>query len=99
MSLIEINNVTKQYHKGDETITPLDGVTLSVEEGEFLALMGASGTGKSTLLNLVASMTGPTAARLWSMESTSPAFREPNWRAGVRPTWATFFRRTIWFPS
>ena len=59
MSLIEINNVTKQYHKGDETITPLDGVTLSVEEGEFLALMGASGTGKSTLLNLVASIDRP----------------------------------------
>ena len=59
MPLIEINDVTKRYHKGDETITPLDGVTLSVEEGEFLALMGASGTGKSTLLNLVASIDRP----------------------------------------
>ena len=47
MPLIEINDVTKRYHKGDETITPLDGVTLSeIEEGEFLALMGASGTGQ-----------------------------------------------------
>ena len=59
MPLIEINDVTKRYHKGDETITPLDGVALSVEEGEFLALMGASGTGKSTLLNLVASIDRP----------------------------------------
>ncbi len=64
MSLIEINNVTKQYHKGDETITPLDGVTLSVEEGEFLALMGASGTGKSTLLNLVASIDRPNSGTI-----------------------------------
>ena len=59
MSLIEIHDVTKRYHKGDETITPLDGVTLQIESGEFLALMGASGTGKSTLLNLIASIDRP----------------------------------------
>lgn len=59
MSLIEINDVTKRYHKGDETITPLDGVTLQIEAGEFLSLRGASGTGKSTLLNLIASIDRP----------------------------------------
>ncbi len=59
MPLIEIRNVTKQYHKGDETITPLDGVTLDIDQGEFLSLMGASGTGKSTLLNLIASIDRP----------------------------------------
>lgn len=59
MSLIEINNVTRRYTKGDETITPLDSVTLSIEQGEFVSLMGASGTGKSTLLNLIASIDRP----------------------------------------
>jgi putative ABC transport system ATP-binding protein len=59
MALVEIRNVTKRYHKGGETITPLDEVTLDVEEGEFVSLMGASGTGKSTLLNLVASIDRP----------------------------------------
>ena len=59
MALIEIKNVTKRYHKGDETITPLDGVSLNIEQGEFLSLMGASGTGKSTLLNLIASIDKP----------------------------------------
>jgi len=59
MALIEIKNVTKRYHKGDETITPLDAVSLDVEQGEFVSLMGASGTGKSTLLNLIASIDKP----------------------------------------
>ncbi|MEX2188038.1 MAG: ABC transporter ATP-binding protein [Pirellulales bacterium] len=54
MSLVEIRNVTKRYHKGDETITPLDAVSLDVDAGQFVSLMGASGTGKSTLLNLIA---------------------------------------------
>ena len=59
MSLIEITNVTKRFHKGGETITPLEGVSLAIEQGEFLSLMGASGTGKSTLLNLIASIGKP----------------------------------------
>jgi putative ABC transport system ATP-binding protein len=59
MSLIEVKDVTKQYHKGGETITPLDGVSLNIEQGEFLSLMGASGTGKSTLLNMLASIDRP----------------------------------------
>jgi putative ABC transport system ATP-binding protein len=59
MALVELRNVTKRYHKGGETITPLDDISLDVEEGEFLSLMGASGTGKSTLLNLVAGIDRP----------------------------------------
>jgi len=54
VALVEIRDVTKHYHKGGETITPLDNVSLDIEAGEFVSLMGASGTGKSTLLNLVA---------------------------------------------
>ena len=56
MALVEIRNITKHYHKGGETIKPLDGVSLDIEKGEFISLMGASGTGKSTLLNVIASI-------------------------------------------
>lgn len=54
MSLVEIQKLTKRFRKGDETITPLEGVDLTTQQGEFVVLMGPSGTGKSTLLNLIA---------------------------------------------
>lgn len=54
MALVELHNVTKTFSKGGETITPLDQVDLDIESGDFVSLMGPSGTGKSTLLNLIA---------------------------------------------
>lgn len=59
MALVELRNVSKSFTKGDETITPLDDVSLDIEAGEFVSLMGPSGTGKSTLLNLVSGIDRP----------------------------------------
>lgn len=59
MSLVQLCDVSKRFTKGDETITPLDGVDLSIEAGEFVSLMGPSGSGKSTLLNLVSGIDRP----------------------------------------
>jgi putative ABC transport system ATP-binding protein len=64
MALVEIIGVTKEYHKGDQKITPLHAVNLDVEAGDFVSLMGASGSGKSTLLNLVAGIDRPTAGQI-----------------------------------
>ncbi|MCA9089523.1 MAG: ABC transporter ATP-binding protein [Planctomycetaceae bacterium] len=84
MALIEIRNVTKQYRKGGESITPLDDVSLDIEQGEFISLMGASGTGKSTLLNLIASIDRPDRGQIFvdGIEITRLSRTKlANWRA------------------
>ena len=64
MALVEVVNVTKQYTKGEETITPLNEVNLQVHRGDFLSLMGASGSGKSTLLNMIAGIDQVTSGEI-----------------------------------
>ena len=59
MVIVELRNVSKRFRKGDETITPLDEISLELQAGDFLSLMGPSGTGKSTLLNLVSGIDRP----------------------------------------
>lgn len=58
--VVEVDRVDKVFHRGDEEIRVLEGLSLTVAEGEFLALMGPSGSGKSTLLNLIGGLDRPT---------------------------------------
>ena len=58
--LIHVENLTKIYPMGDEEVRALDGVTLSIDKGDYVAIMGASGSGKSTLMNLIGCLDSPT---------------------------------------
>jgi ABC-type lipoprotein export system ATPase subunit len=62
-ALIELTDVTKLYTTGDIELRALDGVSLSIEEGEFVAFMGTSGSGKSTLMNIVGCLDRPTTGK------------------------------------
>lgn len=64
MALIECRKLTRTYHKGGNTITPLDQLDIDIEEHSFTALMGPSGSGKTTLLNLIAGIDTPTSGSL-----------------------------------
>ncbi len=59
MALIEVKNLIKTYQTGEESFNALDDVSLSVNTGEFVAIMGASGSGKSTLMNTLGTLDRP----------------------------------------
>lgn len=65
MALIRTENLTKVYGKGETAVTALDHVNLTVNAGEFVAVMGPSGCGKSTLLHLIGGLDRPTEGRVF----------------------------------
>lgn len=60
-ALIDVRNLTKVYGSGEAAVHALDGVDLSIQRGEFAAIMGPSGSGKSTLMNILGCLDRPTA--------------------------------------
>jgi len=63
-TLVELHSVTKEYHRGGETVHVLQELSLDIPRGDFLALMGPSGSGKTTLLNLLGGIDRPTGGSI-----------------------------------
>ncbi len=63
--MIEMNGITKVYSLGNSKVEAVGGITLSIEEGEFVSIMGPSGSGKSTLLSIIGCLDTPTEGRYY----------------------------------
>ncbi|WP_372632216.1 ABC transporter ATP-binding protein [Cohnella sp.] len=64
-ALIRIRNLNKIYRMGGETLNALDNVSLTVNEGDFVAIVGPSGSGKSTLMNVIGCLDTPSSGEYW----------------------------------
>ena len=64
MNILEVKDLKKYYGQGENQVKALDGISLSVKQGEFLAVVGTSGSGKSTLLHMMGGLDTPTSGRV-----------------------------------
>src|SRR5688500_20255557 len=71
-AVLETRDLKKHYQMGTTTVRALDGVSLTVEQGEFVGLLGTSGSGKSTLLNLIAGLDRPSEGSLRIFDQRLP---------------------------
>ena len=83
MPLLEALEITKVYNLGDVAVNALDGVTVVMEKGEFIAIMGASGSGKSTFMNIIGCLDKPTNGR-YLLEGIDVAMLDRDELAAIR---------------
>jgi putative ABC transport system ATP-binding protein len=83
MSLIALENISRRYEMGSETVHALRDVSLQIQRGEYVAIMGPSGSGKSTLMNLIGCLDTPTAGR-YQLNGTDVSEMDDNDLADVR---------------
>jgi putative ABC transport system ATP-binding protein len=81
--MISIEGLEKHYQMGDALVKALDGVSLNIDEGEFVAIMGPSGSGKSTLMNILGCLDRPTSGS-YSLRGTNVATLDDDRLAEVR---------------
>ena len=93
-TVVGIENVSKEYRLGEQTVTALAGVSLAIEKGVFLALAGPSGSGKSTLLNLIGCIDTPTTGRI-VINGQDVAGRSPDELATLRARTIGFVFQTF----
>lgn len=84
-TIIEVKSLVKDFHVGEVTVHALKSIDLKIEEGEFVAIMGSSGSGKSTMLNILGCLDKPTSG-LYTLDGVGIASLDKNQLAALRNT-------------
>lgn len=92
IAVVRLEQVSKMYERGGDTITGLDRVTVEVATGDFCAFIGPSGCGKSTLLNLVAGLDVPTSGEILLGGKSASRFTNDDWTRVRRETVGIIFQ-------
>jgi putative ABC transport system ATP-binding protein len=83
VSLIRLQNISREYPMGGETVHALRDISLEIQRGEYVAIMGPSGSGKSTLMNVIGCLDTPTSGR-YELNGTDVSEMDDNELAAVR---------------
>lgn len=83
MSILQTTELKKYYGSKPNITKALDGVTLSIEDGEFVAIVGTSGSGKSTLLNMMGGLDTPTSGSIKVKGKELSKFKDEQHKSGL----------------
>ena len=81
--MIELRDIYKLYHMGDSVVRALDGVSINIEEGEFVAIVGQSGSGKSTCMNIIGCLDVPTSGT-YTLNGIDVSTMDDDMQASIR---------------
>ena len=99
MAYIEFDKVVKEYPSGGSVIRALDEASFTADEGRLTVILGQSGAGKTTALNILGGMDTATSGRVWWAAGTSPALGPRSWSATAATTSASSSSSTTWCPT
>lgn len=77
MEILKIENIVKEYANGEKKLKALDGISLTIKQGEFVAIVGPSGSGKSTLLHIIGGIDKPSSGKVY-IEDTDISLLKPD---------------------
>ncbi|MFV0345438.1 MAG: ABC transporter ATP-binding protein [Bacteroidales bacterium] len=94
MKIIELENIVKTYYIGTQTVQALDSVSLSINKGEYVSIMGSSGSGKSTMMNIIGGLDTPTSG-MYTLNNKRVSEMDDEELAAIRNTEIGFVFQTF----
>lgn len=97
-TILRTEHLCKYYGSGENEVRAVEDNNISIEQGEFVAIVGKSGSGKSTLLHMLGGLDYPTSGKVYVGEKDIFALKEDAlWQCSAEERWALFFRYLTWF--